>query len=188
MDRKDQLNPYLEAARPHYVGRDPGHDFRHIVRIAGRLDELSVDLEPQPIAHRLYFLCAFHGLERNLQNDPNLREKALEFLSDIGWAGSETDIVFKLLKTHLSDPKTPEQMIVHDANFFEVTGVFGIAKAFTVGGSRGQSYEETLAIFETNLDKLRFKTPMGRKKYAPRIEKARRFAEALRVELGSSNV
>ena len=53
MDRMDQLKPYSESSRPHCTGSNPGHDFRHIVRIAGRLDDLSVDLEPQPIAHEL---------------------------------------------------------------------------------------------------------------------------------------
>ena len=56
-------------------------------------------------------------------------------------------------------------MIVHDANFFEMTGRFGIAKAFTVGGNFNQTYECTLEIFEDNLDKLVFRTPIGRSMY-----------------------
>ena len=43
---------------------------------------------------------------------------------------------------------------MHDANYVEVLGAFGIAKAFTKGGAERQSYEETIAIFRENLRSL----------------------------------
>ena len=76
-------------------------------------------------------------------------------------------------------------MIVHDANLFEVTGRFGIAKAFTVGGNFNQTYECTLEIFEDNLDKLVFRTPIGRSMYEVRKDYTRAFIEELRAEIKS---
>ena len=183
MFRKNDIKPYLEAARPHYGGKDPGHDFRHILRIADRLEALSRGLTPPPVICRLNFLCAFHGLGGMIKSRPQLRDQVSAFLIDLGWQEDEISFAYDQLDTHLSDPQTSEQKIVHDANFFEVTGAFGIAKAFTVGGVYGQTYEETLAIFQANLDKLAFKTPFGRNVYARRIAITRDFIENLKSDL-----
>ncbi len=177
------IQPYLDAARPHYEGRDPGHDYQHILRIAGRLEELSQGLDPMPLLNRLNFLCAFHGLGGRIKNDPEFEDQVSAFLAGLGWHDAEIRTAYDLLETHLGNPQTPEQKIVHDANFFEVTGAFGIAKAFTVGGAHGQSYEETLAIFEANIDRLDFKTPVGRTVYQGRIAETRQFIETLQLEL-----
>lgn len=177
------IQPYLDAARPHYAGKDPGHDYQHILRMAGRLEELSQGLDPMPAANRLSFLCAFHGLGGRIKNDPEFKNHISAFLTGLRWQDAEIRAAYDLLETHISHPQTPEQKIVHDANFFEVTGAFGIAKAFTVGGARGQSYEETLAIFESNIDQLDFKTPIGRTVYQERIAETRQFIETLRLEL-----
>ena len=72
---------------------------------------------------------------------------------------------------------------MHDANFFEVLGPFGIAKAFTVGGSRGQTYEQTADIFARNIVNVVFKTPAGIKLYEPRRLYAIDFLNKLRNEL-----
>jgi hypothetical protein len=50
----------------------------------------------------------------------------------------------------------------HNANAVEVLGAFGIAKAFTTGGARGQSYEQTVELYEGFLDRATFVTPTGR--------------------------
>lgn len=180
------IRPYLEAARSHYKDKDPGHDYQHILRIAGRLEELSVGLEPAPISSRLNFLCAFHGLGRRISREPEFEYQISAFLTDLGWQDAEIRSAYDELATHLSDPQTSEQKIVHDANFFEVTGAFGIAKAFTVGGAYGQSYEETLTIFEENVEKLDFKTPVGCSVYQLRVAGTLRFINELRAEVEKS--
>lgn len=86
------------------------------------------------------------------------------FLGELGWEEREIDDAFDSLRRHLVNPQTPEEKIVHDANFVELLGAFGIAKAFTVGGEFGQSYEETVDIFESRyLDKVVFRTPVGQR-------------------------
>jgi len=183
MLQQSKFQPYLDFVHPFYRDRDAGHDFRHIVRIFGRLDELCRELEPPPSTRKLFFLAAFHGLGQKLSNDVEFRQSATHFLENLGWGKDESTESFISLDRHLSNPITIEEMIVHDANFFEVTGAFGIAKAFTVGGSYAQTYEQTLEIFEANLDKLEFRTPVGRKDYEPRKEAARAFIANLRSDL-----
>jgi hypothetical protein len=82
------------------------------------------------------------------------------FLRSHGWA--ETSDAFAALERHCDDPQTPEVRVVHDANYVELLGAFGVAKAFTKGGAEGQTYEETLATFERNLAGVEFRTPRGR--------------------------
>ncbi len=180
-----EIKSYYDFVRPYYHGRDAGHDFHHIARIFDRLEELSVGCVPEPEFHKLYFIAAFHGLVKRLGTDICFQNQVNNFLRQLGWENGDISEAFAALERHLFAPQTTEEMIVHDANFFEVTGRFGIAKAFTVGGSFNQTYERTLEIFEANLDKLVFRTPIGRSTYEARKDYARAFIEELRAEIKS---
>jgi uncharacterized protein len=105
--------------------------------------------------------------------------------SRLGWTLEESAEAFARLARHCDDPQTAEERIVHDANYVELLGPFGIAKAFTKGGAEAQSYEETLAIFERNLDRVEFRTPCGRELADEGRAYARSFIKRLRLELGS---
>ena len=55
--------------------------------------------------------------------------------------------------------------------------------AFTKGGSEGQSYEETIAIFRENLEWVDFTTPSGRAAAHDGRRYVESFLERLRQEL-----
>ena len=68
-------------------------------------------------------------------------------------------------------------------SYTTLPAAFGIAKTFTVGGARGQTYEETVGYFERNcLDSIRFRTPAGRDMAEEGREYARRFLARLKRE------
>ncbi len=88
------------------------------------------------------------------------------------------------LDRHLSDPQTIEEAIVHDANYIEMLGAFGVAKAFTTGGARGQSLHETADIYEHRyLDKVQFRTPAGQRAAEEGRAYVKAFLTRLRDEL-----
>jgi uncharacterized protein len=145
---KERLEPYLEFVRPFYANRDSAHDFRHIQRIVGRLDLLSQEVPRSPQKSKLYFLASFHGLIFPLRQDEPFRQQVRAFLYELNWTAIEIEQAFESLERHLKNPQTIEEEIICDANSLELLGAFGIAKAFTTGGARGQSYEETVEIFE----------------------------------------
>jgi len=179
--RKDNIETYREFAKQHYPKKDSGHDFRHIERIISRLVMMSEGVTPPPKPHRLYFLACFHGMGRHIQDDAELRDKIHGFLRSLDWDESEIEAAFGSLLT--KDPKTPEELIVHDANFYEILGAFGVAKAFTTGGAFGQSYEETVDIFENRiLNRITFRTPAGRCLARERIAYTKEFLERLKKE------
>jgi uncharacterized protein len=161
---QEQIKPYKEFVRPHYANRDVAHSFRHIERIISRLDMLSEGMSSPPRRDRLHFLACFHGLGARLRDDEKFREQTTFFLQDLGWTLAEAQELFRSLERHLESPETVEEEIVHDANKVEILGAFGIAKAFTMGGILGQSYEETADYFEhQSLGKTVFRTPTGRR-------------------------
>jgi uncharacterized protein len=62
-------------------------------------------------------------------------------------------------------------------------GAFGIAKAFTTGGAKGQSIEETASIFEQQyLDKVIFQTPVGKQMADERKNYTKEFLMRLHTE------
>jgi uncharacterized protein len=180
--KRDNLDTYAEFAKPLYVGKDPAHDFRHIERITARLDRLSAEVTPPPKRHLLFFLACFHGLRSQLRNDSVLRDRVTLFLRGQEWPEEEIQSAFEGLDRHLDNPGTPEERIIHDANYIELLGAFGIAKAFTTGGARGQSLEESADIFEYQyLDRVRFQTPVGRRM----AEESRDYTKAFLAQLRS---
>lgn len=179
--KTDEMTVYAEFARRHYAAKDAAHDFRHIRRIIARLPSLSRGMAPAP--HKLHFLAAFHGLGNRIRDDGALRTEVAAFLRSLQWSETDIEQMFASLLTHLSDPRTPEEMIVHDANYVEVVGAFGIAKAFTTGGARGQTYEATADIFEHNLSRVVFRTPEGKRLAEERRSYSQDFLERLRREL-----
>jgi uncharacterized protein len=157
---RSQRAPYERFALAHYADKDPAHDANHIRRILARCGQLAKGL-PVPRPDRLYLLACFHGLGQRTTHDPGFCQQVEAFLASMGWAGPEITDALASLRRHLTAPVTVEERIVHDANAVEVLGAFGIAKAFTTGGARGQSYEQTVERYEQLLDQTRFVTPAG---------------------------
>lgn len=180
---KQQIEPYKEFAQPHYVDRDSAHNFRHIERIISRLDLLSQEMSP-PNKTLLYFIVCFHGLDDKLRENKVFRDSVRVFLQDLKWDEAEIEKAFLSLERHISNPQTVEEQIVHDANYIELLGAFGIAKAFTTGGAWQQTYEETADIFEYRyLDKVTFFTPVGKRIANQKRAYTKNFLKQLRSEL-----
>lgn len=184
MRSKEQAEPYLDFVGPYYAEKDPAHNLLHIVRIIQRVPLLSEGVSEEIHPERLYFLACFHGLGKQLAASQDLQEKARIFLKALGWTSEEMEEAFQSLKRHLTDPRTVEEKIVHDANYLEAVGAFGIAKAFTTGGARGQSIEETAGIFEHQyLDQIEFQTAIGKRLADERKSYTKDFLRHLKGEL-----
>ena len=181
---RNNIDTYRGFVRPHYAGKDSAHDFQHIERIISRLDMLSEGFDPPPEPHKLFFLACFHGMRSKIRSDSQFRGETTEFLQSLGWTLSEIEDAVASLFRHTSNPQTTEEKMVADANMMGRLGAFGIAKAFTTGGARGQSFEETADIFEyNNLDKTEFLTPAGKRLTEEGVAYATAFLKRLRNEL-----
>lgn len=180
---KNEIEPYKDFVKPYYAGRDSAHNFQHIERIIGRLAMLAEGIPPPIHSAKLYFFACFHGLGKQLSGSENFKNQVRTFLTSLNWTADEIEEGFRGLDRHLRSPQSPEEKIVHDANYVEVLGAFGIAKAFTTGGAKGQSLLETANIFEHQyLDKVIFQTPMGRQLAQARKKYTKDFLHRLRNE------
>jgi len=179
---RNQIEAYKEFVRPYYADRDPAHDFRHVERIISRLESLSQGLPNTPCHARLYFLACFHELTSRLRREEMFREQTRIFLQNLGWTDAEIEELFRSLERHIKSPKTVEEKIIHDANFVEVLGAFGVAKAFTTGGVKGQSFETTAKFLEQYLDTIVFQTPVGKQLAEKRRTYVKEFLKQLRNE------
>lgn len=159
MKRKD-IRAYLDFARPYCTAEVPG-GFAHVERLAGRLEELSRGVAPEPLRPMLWFLAAFHGLRNRVAVDGQLRAAAMAFLKSIDWTDAQIARGFIALARHVEEPMTVEEMIVHDAEHCEMFSVSGFARD-TAG--------------------VTFRTPAGRRlaeNYRARIRDAAWRGEAL---------
>lgn len=179
----ESVDPYAKFALPLYKTRDSAHNADHIRRIIARLDDLSEGVSPPPRPAMLHFLACFHGLGNRMDQDQKLVNQTRRFLVELGWTDQEMAEGLLLLERHCVDPQTSEERIVHDANYVEVLGAFGIAKALTKGGSERQSYEQTIAIFEGYLHQVQFRTPRGADIAQDGRQYAASFLDRLRTEL-----
>ena len=178
------VSTYLQFVEPFYEDKDPAHNFRHIQRIVERLDLLSSNLSPQPCREMLCFLASFHGLAKRMSSSVEFTDTVKNFLLQMGWNEEQIADGIERLHRHLKSPLTVEEKIVHDANYVELLGAFGIAKAFTKGGAEGQSYEETANIFEYRfLDAVEFQTPIGKQLASEKRAYTKDFFARLRAEL-----
>lgn len=173
--------PYLTRALPFYADKDVAHGPEHVVRLQARVVELAPDDADLDLPY-LWFLVAYHGLVPRLADD-GFAGETTDFLATLGWTRVDADDALAGLRRHTTSPARLEEELVHDANLLEVIGALGVAKAFTRGGADRQTYEETLRIFEQNLEKARFATGVGRREAEAGREYARAFIQQLRTEL-----
>ncbi|WP_035851089.1 HD domain-containing protein [Kitasatospora azatica] len=182
IDARCKPEPYADQARAYYAAKDPAHDFVHVQRILARLDSLRDGQQPR--LHLLYFLACFHGLVPNL-DDPGFRRDTAAFLGSLGWPAEEVTQALISLERHLKEPMLLEEELVHDANFLEAVGAFGIAKAFTTGGARGQHYEESIERARFFIDQPVFRTRLGKDLAVERRAYAHSFLDVLEAELAA---
>lgn len=178
------LSEYCKFVKPLYFGKDAAHNFDHIERMIKRVDLIKKDYEPIINSELLWFLTCFHGLKSTLNESETIRRKCISFLEGLGWASNDILTGFDCLNRHLNNPVTIEEKIVHDANFIELLGAFGIAKAFTTGGANNQTYTQTIKIYEEEyLDRIKFQTEKGKEVAREGRTYAKNFLNRLKQEI-----
>ena len=178
------MEAFKEYVRPHYVDKDPAHDFNHIIRILRRLESWIGEISPRSDETKMIFIACFHGLRAKMKSDDRFHTETVGFLKSLGWDGEKIKDGLISLERYTKDPQSMEEKLVHDANNLERLGAFGIAKAFTTGGARGQTYEETSDIFEYQfLDETKFYTPVANQHAQEGKKYAKEFMRKLRNEL-----
>lgn len=130
-------------------GRDPGHDFEHIMRVyknaykIGR--EEGADMKVLLAAALLHDLVVYpKGSAKRSKSADDSADIAEKILEKRGWPRATIDRVSYCIRTHSYSkrirPVTLEAKILQDADRLDALGAIGIARTFSVGGSENRKF------------------------------------------------
>lgn len=129
---------------------------------------------------RLFLLCMFAGLPSARRITPDSREDLL--LRSLQIPLEEIRILVSSLSRIESDPKAPEEKIVHDAMLLESVGAYGVTQLLVTGARERMTLAEMADEIDTHMNAARFATEAGRRLADDRIAYAKDFAAKLRAE------
>lgn len=141
-DLKSQVERMLE-------GRDPGHDFEHVMRVYKNAQKIGreegADMKVLLAAVLLHDLVVYpKGSAKRSKSADDSADIAEKILQKRGWPGATVDKVTYCVRTHSYSkgirPVTLEAKILQDADRLDALGAIGIARTFSVGGSENRKF------------------------------------------------
>ena len=129
---------------------------------------------------RLFLLCMFAGLPTARRITHDSREDLL--LRSLRIPFEEIRILVSSLSRVESDPKSPEEMIVHDAMLLESVGAYGVTQLLLAGARERMAPAEMAREIAEKMSVVRFATEAGGRLAADRIAFATLFARRLAEE------
>lgn len=141
-DLRRQVEKMLE-------GRDPGHDFEHIMRVYKNAQKIGrqegADMKVLLAAVLLHDLVVYpKGSAKRSKSADDSADLAEKILQKRGWPKATIDKVSYCIRTHSYSkrimPVTLEAKILQDADRLDALGAIGIARTFSVGGSENRKF------------------------------------------------
>lgn len=141
-DLRGQVEKMLE-------GRDPGHDFEHIMRVYKNAQKIGKQegayMKVLLAAVLLHDLVVYpKGSAKRSKSADDSADIAEKILQKRGWTKATIDRVSYCIRTHSYSkrimPVTLEAKILQDADRLDALGAIGIARTFSVGGSESRKF------------------------------------------------
>lgn len=141
-DLKQQVEKMLE-------GRDPGHDFEHIMRVYRNAEAIGrkegADMQVLLAAVLLHDLVVYpKGSAKRSKSSDDSADMAEKILKKRGWPQAKIDRVSYCIRTHSYSkkiaPASLEGRVLQDADRLDALGAIGIARTFSVGGSENRRF------------------------------------------------
>ncbi|RYO81635.1 hypothetical protein DL766_003815 [Monosporascus sp. MC13-8B] len=185
-----KVTVYVRDYMSHY---DPSHDFSHIRRVVHLASHIQASM-PHTSRVVVVLSALLHdvGDEKYLKPGEDASRLAHDVLISMGApAGLANEVQAICLgvsySSEVKDParvaelikKHPELAVVQDADRLDAIGAVGIGRAFTFGGAKNRSLEQTMAHFEEKLVRLEgtMKTDVGRRLAKERTDRLRLMQE-----------
>jgi uncharacterized protein len=175
------LNKMTRKVKSMLEGRDPAHDFQHIMRVYKNAEAIGslegADMEILLPAALLHDLVVYpKGSAKTSKSADDSADLAENLLHRYGYLQDKIDKICYCVRTHSYSkrlvPSILEGKILQDADRLDALGAIGIARTFSVGGSENRTLycpddpfwksnrelndkEWTLDHFQTKLLKLK---------------------------------
>lgn len=130
-------------------GRDPGHDFEHIMRVYRNAEFIGsregADMEILLAAALLHDIVVYpKGSSKSAKSADDSADLAEKILRTYGWPKERINRASYCIRTHSYSkhivPATLEGKILQDADRLDALGAIGIARTFSVGGSEKRAF------------------------------------------------
>jgi hypothetical protein len=153
---------------------------RNLLAEARRAGDMEAAGETAADEDRLFLLAAFAGLPGARRISPDSREDLL--LRSLQIPFEEIRRLVSSLSRYDTDPRTAEEMLVHDAALLESVGAYGVTQLLVSGSRERQTLAEMAGEIAEKMAGARFATAAGRRLAADRIAFATLFAKKLGEE------
>ncbi len=163
-DRDDRLSAGVrrrceEYARPLYAGLDGVQSFDRVERVLARLATLAED-QPGVDRQALELLAVFHGVVARLGSfAPGGRFDL--FLKGLGLEDAARARLRRGLEWFESRPRTPEELLLHDAVLLEESGVAAAVGRLLAAGKKKTAVARAVEALDAGPPPERFRTPRG---------------------------
>lgn len=138
---------------------DPAHDLEHVRRVVREAGKLAA-LERADLAVVLP-AAWLHDLVNVPKSDPRRvrasrlsAEAAAAWLREAGYPADRLDRIAHAIEAHSFsagvEPRTPEAMVVQDADRLDALGAIGIARCFATGGTMRRRFYDPADPFAGN--------------------------------------
>ena len=140
-------------------GRDPGHDFEHIMRVYRNAEFIGkregADMEILLAAVLLHDLVVYpKGSAKSTKSADDSADMAEKILLEYGWSGERVEKASYCIRTHSSSkklvPATLEGKVLQDADRLDALGAIGISRTFSVGGSEKRPFYNPVEPFSSS--------------------------------------
>jgi len=130
-------------------GRDPAHDFYHILRVYKNAELIGqregADMEILLASVLLHDLVVYpKGSAKRSKSADDSADMAEKILQDYGYSQDRINKISYCIRTHSYSkrliPSTLEGKPVQDADRLDALGAIGIARTFSVGGSENRMF------------------------------------------------
>ena len=136
----------IDEARQLYTGAEPAHDFDHVLRVLALAERIARAEGADPAIVRTAALL--HDMARAQESATGedhalaAARQARALLEQRGAPPAFVDAVCSAIADHRfrtgGPPQTLEAQILYDADKLDAIGAIGIARAYAVGGRKGQ--------------------------------------------------
>ena len=143
------LDRIRRSVRRALDGRDPAHDFQHVMRVYRNAELIGrkegADMEILLHAVFLHDLVVYpKGSAKTAKSADDSADMAEKWLRGYGYPQDRIDRITYCIRTHSYSkrlvPATLEGKILQDADRLDALGAIGVARTFSVGGSERRTF------------------------------------------------